>query len=375
MVSKHVRPILYALLVLQSILLTGCYRLPLNSGAPDPSVRAIAFQDDMLWLCRLRRVNLATNTIEDMKPPNYSCDHLLVAQNGWVWAYDKDSLEYYDGQAWHEPKIYDREQGDLNAVTETRDGAIWISSSILTRYEPRTDQATVIVPLQPTPLPKPDPYEGSMISTGTSKGYVGPVFEASDGSLWFNRAFQDIVRWDPTTNSKQPWGANDGFDGFDPEPIEFLQSRDGSIWMGTYRGVYRFQSGKWERMDPSNKGGSQELGDFKVKAMLEDAQGRIWIVYKNVGVMMWDGTQWHDIGNFSHDSPLSLFETSSGEIWIGFLLRGAVKYENGRLKSYPTNILTFFEAPDRRLFGGGGEEGLLLYNRESDRWETYPPSQ
>lgn len=285
-------------------------------------------------------------------------------------------LQYYDGQAWHSPKIYDREQGDLNAVTETRDGAIWVSSSILTRYDPRTDQATVIVPPQPTPTPKPEDQRDVDLLGGISmptKGYVGPVFEAADGSLWFNRTFQDIVRWDPVTDTKQSWGPNDGFDGFNPQPIKFLQSRDGDIWMGTPRGLYYFQNGKWRQGDHYHKA-DQDIGNLVVKDMLEDSQGRMWVAYRYAGVQMKDDTGWHEIGDFSYDQPRSLFEDSSGTIWMGIDRRGVVKYENGRRKSYPTDISTFLETPDHRLFGGG-IEGLFLFNRATDQWEKHPPTK
>jgi len=89
---------------------------------------------------------------------------------------------------------------------------------------------------------------------------------------------------------------------------------------------------------------------------------------------MKDGAGWHEIGDLSRDYPFSFFEDSSGAIWIGFELRGAVKYETGQLKSYPTNLSTFLEAPDHRLFGGG-REGLFLYNRATDQWEKYPPDK
>ena len=92
------------------------------------------------------------------------------------------------------------------------------------------------------------------------------------------------------------------------------------------------------------------------------------------GVTMWDGNTWRKIGEFASDQPLSLFEDSSGAVWIGFNLHGAVKYENARLKSYPTNLSTFLETPDHRLFGGGRER-LFLFNLATDEWEKYPPSK
>lgn len=371
--SKSARFVFFRFLVLVSFSLIACQ--PPNVDAPALSVNNIAFQDNALWLCRLARLDLTTNTFEKLDRKSYDCDHIFVAQNGWVWAYDEHGLQYYHGQTWHDPKVYTRDQGDLNAVTETRDGTIWISSSILTRYDPRTDQATVIVPPQPTPTPKPDDSIDILGGvTGSAEGYIGPILEAADGSFWFNRPFQDVVRWDPVTNSIQSWGPDDGFDGFSPKPTKFIQSRDGDIWMGTDRGLYHFRNGQWYHADLLWKG-SPDLGDFVVMDILEDTQGRIWTAYNHAGVTMWDGNSRREIGGFAYDQPRSLFEDSSGAIWIGFNGRGTVKYENGERKSYPTHVTAFLETPDHRLFGGSGGEGLFLYNRASDQWEKYPSNK
>ena len=374
--SKNVQFVFFSFFVLASFALTAC--LPADVDVPALSVNSIAFQNNALWLCRLARLDLTTNTFAKLDPKFYGCQHLFVAQNGWVWAYNEDMLQYYDGQTWHDPKVYTRDQENLNAVTETRDGTIWVSSSILTRYDPRTEQATVIVPPQPTPTPKPADQQDVDILGGIpmpTKGYVGPIFEAADGSVWFNMPFEGgIVQWNPGDGSKQIWGPNDGFDGFNPAPLKFLQARNGDIWMGTPWGLYYFRNGKWRQGDHYSKA-EQEIGDYKVKDMLEDAQGRLWVAYKNAGVKMKDGAQWHEIGDFSRDFPRSLFEDSSGAIWIGFDYRGTAKYENGRLKNYPTDVTTFLETPDHRLFGGSGQEGLFLYNRKTDQWEKYPPDK
>ena len=380
MLSRNVRFVSLSFLVLMSFSLIACQPpnadAPVNVDAPALWVNSIAFQNNALWLCRLERLDLSTNTFAKLDPKFYSCQHLFVAQNGWVWAYDEYGLQYYDGQIWRDSKVYDREQGDLNAVTETRDGAIWVSRSILTRYDPRTDQATVIVPPQPTPTPVPADQQKVDILGGISmptKGNVGPVVEAADGSVWFNMPFGGIVRWNPGDGSKQIWGPNDGFDGFDPAPLKFLQARNGDIWMGTSRGLYYFQNGKWRQGDHYRKP-EQETGRLVVMDMLEDSQGRMWVAYRYAGVQMKDDTGWHEIGDFSYDQPRSLFEDSSGAIWMGIDRRGAVKYENGRRKIYPTDISTFLEAPDHRLFGGG-TEGLFLFNRATDQWEAYPPNK
>jgi len=91
---------------------------------------------------------------------------------------------------------------------------------------------------------------------------------------------------------------------------------------------------------------------------------------------MWDGVKWNAIGDFeSPAGPRTLFEDSAGMVWIGSLQRGVGKYHAGTLTMYPKlNIVTFAETPDHRLFGGGSD-GLVLYDSQSDQWKPYPPQQ
>jgi len=143
--------------------------------------------------------------------------------------------------------------------------------------------------------------------------------------------------------------------------------------VGTLKGVYWFQHGEWQSWEFPMKGG-KGLGDFRVLDLLEDKQGQIWVAYARAGVMVWNGSTWRDVGDFADDQPLAVFQENDGHIWIGFEYRGAVRYDGKAMKSYPQNILTFDETADYRLLGGGSE-GLFLYNRASDQWEKYPPSQ
>ncbi len=107
--------------------------------------------------------------------------------------------------------------------------------------------------------------------------------------------------------------------------------------------------------------------------MLEDRNGNIWVAFNRAGVAMWNGSNWKSVDNFEFPAgALSIFEDSANEIWIGTLQRGVAKYYNGIFNWYPgTSLITFLETPDRQLLGGGSQ-GLFLYNREKDRWESYP---
>jgi signal transduction histidine kinase/ligand-binding sensor domain-containing protein len=97
-----------------------------------------------------------------------------------------------------------------------------------------------------------------------------------------------------------------------------LGSRDGSLWMGTYRGLYRLKDGE-AFSSPITRGG--------VQSILEDRDGAIWVTRTRVGGI--EGSLCRIVGNVlkcyakdkSDGNPASfatsLVEDSSGDIWFG----------------------------------------------------------
>jgi signal transduction histidine kinase/ligand-binding sensor domain-containing protein len=97
-----------------------------------------------------------------------------------------------------------------------------------------------------------------------------------------------------------------------------LGSRDGSLWMGTYRGLYRLKDGQ-AISTPVTRGG--------VQSILEDRDGTIWITRTRMRGI--DGSFCRLVGDnltcFAKDKSdgnpasfaTSLAEDSSGDIWFG----------------------------------------------------------
>jgi ligand-binding sensor domain-containing protein len=320
----------------------------------------MVLQNSTLWLCgpdRLEALNLLDNSVQSFDPHDFACDHLMVAKNGWVWAYS-DTVRAYNGTKWLNP-LSDADLYPVRGVSETSDGLIWIASAQLKSYNPKNGQVETIIP------------------KGTNLPYIGPVFEASDKTLWLNEPLQGIVRWDRGSDSKQIWRSDNGFGGAEPFPEKYIEAHDGSIWLGARTGVYRIKSDLWQSWQFPNEGSkSRAMDDYSVLDLMEDFDGKIWGVFLRAGVMFWDGVKWNIVGPFEYPSgsrPQTVFQSSSGAIWIGFTDRDVYKYAEGKLQRYPTNIGTFLETSDHRLFGGG--DGLFLYNPRMDQWEPYPLSQ
>src|ERR1700735_917048 len=94
------------------------------------------------------------------------------------------------------------------------------------------------------------------------------ITQTSDGYIWI--AGSGLIRFDGVTlTSMSPQKSFPTDAGIN----WLLGSRDGSLWMGTYRGLYRLKNGEALSF-PIERGG--------VESIIEDHTGAIWITRSNV---------------------------------------------------------------------------------------------
>jgi signal transduction histidine kinase/ligand-binding sensor domain-containing protein len=139
------------------------------------------------------------------------------------------------------------------------------------------------------------------------------IAQTSDGYIWI--AGSGLLRFDGVTqNPVMP----QKFFPTDAGINWLLGSRDGSLWMGTYNGLFRLKDGE-AFSSPITRGG--------VQSILEDHDGAIWVTRTRVrGV---EGSLCrifgHDLKCFAKDQSdgnpasfaTSLAEDASGDIWFG----------------------------------------------------------
>jgi signal transduction histidine kinase/ligand-binding sensor domain-containing protein len=139
------------------------------------------------------------------------------------------------------------------------------------------------------------------------------ITQTSDGFIWI--AAGGLLRFDGVTLTPVPPQKSFPTDA----GINWLLgSRDGSLWMGTYNGLYRLKDGE-AFSSPITRGG--------VQSILEDHDGAIWVT--RVRVRGVDGSLCRLFGNdvkcFAKDNSdgnpasfaTSLAEDDSGDIWFG----------------------------------------------------------
>ena len=139
------------------------------------------------------------------------------------------------------------------------------------------------------------------------------ITQTSDGYIWI--AVAGLLRFDGVTMTpvlpQKSFPTDAGINWL-------LGSRDGSLWMATYHGLYRLKDGEAFSL-PIKRGG--------VESILEDHDGAIWITRSRVGGV--EGALCRIVGNdltcYAKDKSdgnpasfaTSLAEDGSGDIWFG----------------------------------------------------------
>lgn len=145
-----------------------------------------------------------------------------------------------------------------------------------------------------------DSYGGGYAATGQLEGvgYTTEVYDASNGL--------------PTSDAMFLLGASDG-----------------SIWIGGYSGVIRYDGNTFERLDTSG-------GMTSARGFYEDSKGRIWVGTNDNGVVVVDGNQQTQITykDGLPSSSIRIFaEDEDGDVYVGTTT--GVCYIDGNMQVHP----------------------------------------
>lgn len=144
-----------------------------------------------------------------------------------------------------------------------------------------------------------------------------------------------------------------------------VQTRDGYLWLGTEQGLARFDGVRFTAYTVVN---TPELGSSRIRCLLEDRAGALWIGTAGGGVVRWqDGqfTAFTTKSGLSSDAVLCLAEDGAGQLWVG-TASGLNRLVEGRVR-------TFFRLdglPDDRVeaLGRRREGGVWLATPRGMAW-------
>ena len=319
---------------------------------------------------------------------------ILQDRRGFLWFATAGGLNRYDG---YEFEVYLHDPEDPNSLAESivlhlledREGTLWLGTRGrgVNRFDPATET-----------LQHFEEIPGDSNSLLGTEVWV--QLQDRSGDLWFGTE-AGLSRLDPATGTFTRYR----HDPEDPRSLglglvnRIFEDSRGQIWIGLEGGGLArydavddgFSHYRHDPEDPSS------LPNDGVGALLEDREGRLW-------VGTWEGLAWKDpeAEDLFHryplaeegeeeDSVITLWESSSGEIWVGMSATGLRRItlgdgttENQRLAlrqdpEDPTglvsdSILSFYE--DRTgILWIGTRAGISRYDPRSNQFSRFRPAK
>lgn len=264
----------------------------------------------------------------------YNPDDSTSISNNWIYSIDEDR----DGNLWigtkgglnkyvRNEKRFDRIRYTFSRFPDiskyvygvkcARNGKILINTPpVLTICDP----ATMTFRHFAAPLD----YDGGV------KDYNIPLLEDADGLIWLGSA-RGLARFDPGSSKFKVFRNNlsDPSTISDDNITALFQDRKGNIWIGTSKGLNRFnKTGKlFDRYFKDAKDPNSVSNDF-IRAIIEDHTGSLWIATEGGGLTRMINGKNGKLGfeaysaeknSLSHNIILSLAIDRSENLWVGTL--------------------------------------------------------
>lgn len=281
----------------------------------------------------------------------------------------------------------DASDSDAETVYEDREGGIWIAAANFFRFQdgrampyrfPGVDGIRIRNVLR-------DRSGGLWIGTegqgvyrqmgqrlkhyttesGLVNNFIRAFLQSKDGSLWIGTD-EGVSRWRP--EGLKNFQMRDGLCYFSTRSL--LEDRQGNIWIGTDRGVSRLHGDRFETDTVT-----ESLKNEKVWAIHEDSDGGLWFGTRTGGLYRWRS------GNLSHlttanglasNSIYELVEDPNGTLWISGPngISEVSRLELDAVAEHPgrTVTLTLYGISERlealQMCGGEKPAGLLTSKGE-----------
>ncbi|WP_445397419.1 ligand-binding sensor domain-containing diguanylate cyclase [Zobellella sp. An-6] len=206
------------------------------------------------------------------------------------------------------------------------------------------------------------PFTSYTQDDGLAGNYVRTVLAHSDGSVWVGSSNGlSQIRGDTITSLPLLLP-----DGGIPSVLSLAEGRRGELWVGTYtHGLLRLQDGELAEILDRESG----LGANEVRAVLPARDGSLWVgTAKGLNRLAEDGIRTYtQADGLPGDFVMNLFEAVNGDIWVGTGV-GAARVRDGTVTPLYLNsqenaeyAFGFYQEPDGRHLWMATDRGLLRY--------------
>jgi ligand-binding sensor domain-containing protein len=362
---------------------------------------------------------------------NSTVNYIFQDSNGFLWISTADGLNRYDG---NNIKVFKNDPtdsttiptNDCYAITEDRDGYIWVgvSNKSIARYDPKSET-----------------FQNYHIETAGVNN-ISVFYTAlcdSKGNLWFGSTYYGMQKFNKpknkfeqvhldSSNKNSQWGNiynitelkngnilaadyangikiyNEKLNLFQPfylkpnfSPIQIsaiCEDVSGNIWFGgnaaliKYSPVY-YTTDEYDVFGPNKN----DKGSYQVNGIVQDVKGYIWVGIYSQGLYRIDvnkkNIQKFDYGSTNSDYSAriiinQIIKDKYGVVWIATAGNGLTKFDPLRepfnfhkfttkdVASSTTNYSTVIAGlhQSKEITIGTSEKGLFTYNLENHKSEN-----
>ena len=251
--------------------------------------------------------------------------------NLWFTVSDR-GVYHYDGKSFvnFTKESYNLKINVSSCIYEDKTGNLWFNTNKgLCHYDGKKFTEFKI-PFPPISIVGAEKYSILL----RSSIQVTDILQDKNGNFWFLTMNHGVYRYDGSLSDSV--GYEKSFTNFlvDETPNCILESKNGDIYIGSWRGggVYCYSPSATLTASKKNEVGFTNLKGFHdgmIACFIEDKAGNIWVGTRNSAVDRYDGKS---VTNFSQKDGLItnncinfILEDSKGNIWLGSDVREKLK--------------------------------------------------
>src|SRR5262245_29995314 len=163
---------------------------------------------------------------------------------------------------------------------------------------------------------------------GLPQNSIQAILQTRDGYLWLGTE-RGLVRFDGVQFTVLDKGNAPGLRSSNTQAL--LQDRDGNLWVGTWGGLHRYHDGRFEAFTTK-----EGLSNNRVVALYQDRHGALWIGTGSGLNRLESGriTAFTTRDGLSSDQVWAISEDRDGNLWVGTDGGGLNRFRNGTFTAF-----------------------------------------